>query len=208
MGEKSGIIRIGKHAVSCGSATDADFKTMLEGKKARVFYSDPPWSDGNLKYWSTLCKKQAGNEVQAITYDTLLQTVHDIIVQHVDGYVFLEIGLKAKASVAGYLNSFLFNVIPIEVMYRSGSVMLPNILFSATTKPHYEPFKEDVAGMSGYPITKLCVGSVAVPGGIAIDPFCGMGYTAQAAIDCGMTFAGNELNRARLEKTIKRLNKI
>jgi hypothetical protein len=34
-----------------------------------------------------------------------------------------------------------------------------------------------------------------------------MGYTAQAAIDNGLAFRGNELNAKRLEKTVARLSK-
>ena len=34
---------------------------------------------------------------------------------------------------------------------------------------------------------------------------CGMGYTAQATVDRNMIFRGNELNKKRLDKTIKRL---
>ena len=43
--------------------------------------------------------------------------------------------------------------------------------------------------------------------GIGMDLCCGMGYTAQACIDNGLTFVGNELNKKRLGKTINRLNK-
>jgi predicted methyltransferase len=39
-----------------------------------------------------------------------------------------------------------------------------------------------------------------------LDPCCGMGYTAQIAIDNGMYFYGNELNAKRLQKTINRFN--
>ena len=43
--------------------------------------------------------------------------------------------------------------------------------------------------------------------GICLDPMCGMGFTAQASINRGMSFYGNELNKKRLEKTILRLKK-
>jgi len=36
---------------------------------------------------------------------------------------------------------------------------------------------------------------------------CGMGYTAQATVDRGISFRGNELNKKRLDKTIARLSK-
>jgi predicted methyltransferase len=43
--------------------------------------------------------------------------------------------------------------------------------------------------------------------GIVLDPMCGMGYTAQAAIKYGLAFRGNELNSVRLQKTIDRLHR-
>jgi len=40
-----------------------------------------------------------------------------------------------------------------------------------------------------------------------MDLCCGMGYTAQACVDNGLSFVGNEFNMARLQKTINRLRK-
>ena len=40
-----------------------------------------------------------------------------------------------------------------------------------------------------------------------MDLCCGMGYTAQACIDNGLKFIGNELNEKRLGKTIGRLQR-
>jgi len=42
---------------------------------------------------------------------------------------------------------------------------------------------------------------------IVLDPMCGMGYTAQATVDRGICFYGNELNEKRLGKTVKRLER-
>jgi DNA modification methylase len=44
-------------------------------------------------------------------------------------------------------------------------------------------------------------------GDICFDPMCGMGFTAQAAMKNRMQFRGNELNKARLNKTIKKLER-
>ncbi len=200
----SEIIKVGRHTVSCGSVADADLGAMLAGQKARVLYSDPPWSDGNLKFWATLCRKQSGKSVQAITYEDLLQRFRQVVQSHTDGYVFLEVGVKQADMVGNLLGAFLQNIRRHRVFYRGGKTMFPNIVFSANT-PGHPAFDTDLAGMSGYAIPKLCVRKVAISGGIVLDPFCGMGYSGQAAIDSGMIFVGNELNRHRLNKTIKRL---
>jgi len=55
-------------------------------------------------------------------------------------------------------------------------------------------------------LVKYIFNYLEVPqGGICLDPMCGMGFTAQAAVNRGMRFFGNELNLKRLEKTKVRL---
>ena len=51
-----------KHSLLNKSIETIDFHNWLKDKKAYVFYSDPPWSDGNLKYWATLNNRQTGNK--------------------------------------------------------------------------------------------------------------------------------------------------
>ena len=62
-----------------------------------------------------------------------------------------------------------------------------------------------VRRLRGKDLPILAVAPFAVPGGIILDPMCGMGYTAEAAKSNRMRFRGNELNQHRLDKTIARL---
>ena len=50
-------IKIGKHTVSNEDVQHVDFNKLLEGSKAHILYTDPPWGDGNMKYWCTLNKR-------------------------------------------------------------------------------------------------------------------------------------------------------
>ena len=47
-------IKIGKHTVSNEDVQNVDFNKLLNGEKAHILYTDPPWGDGNMKYWCTL----------------------------------------------------------------------------------------------------------------------------------------------------------
>ena len=53
--------KIGKHTINCQTINEVNFNTLLEGRKANILYSDPPWGDGNLKFWATMNKKQTNN---------------------------------------------------------------------------------------------------------------------------------------------------
>ena len=100
----------------------------------------------------------------------------------------------------------------IDITY-SGGLPLHLHVFARPNNPIPAGYQEGVAGTTGYtgvkaafePIAKLVKASN--PRAIALDPCCGMGYTAQASIDFGLSFRGNELNEKRLGKTIARLEK-
>ena len=63
-------------------------------------------------------------------------------------------------------------------------------------------------GLKGYKLVdKIFKIYCPIDAQIILDPMCGMGYTAQATVDRGISFRGNELNKKRLDKTIKRLSK-
>ncbi len=46
-------IIIGKHTVSNEDVQAVNFSELLGGEKAHILYTDPPWGDGNMKYWCT-----------------------------------------------------------------------------------------------------------------------------------------------------------
>jgi DNA modification methylase len=193
---------INNHRVENLSIELVDFDKLMNGEKALIFYSDPPWNDGNLKYWNTMKKKADGiNYDKVLTYEELLNIIIKIIKNHVDGYVFLEVGNNQLDLVLKKLNRILFNIKVFTCRYGSG--LTNKIIFGGTNKNY--TFNEDINGMKGYEIPYKCVKSVGKENKIVLDPCCGMGYSAQAAVDNNMRFYGNEFNSQRLNKTIKRL---
>lgn len=196
---------IGDHKVTNGSIESPEIDAMLAGEQVDILYSDPPWGDGNLKYWATMNKKMTGQEVAPISYDALLARIRGLVETYVRGHVFIETGLRWEDSIVEEMSGYLSGVRAYHLEYKSGSRTLTNVLVHGTNA-ECAPFTIDPTGGSGYANVKRVVENVAVPGGIILDPCCGMGYTAQAAVDTGMRFRGNELNAKRLAKTIKRLS--
>tara|TARA_R110000737_G_scaffold166014_1_gene193262 strand:+ start:891 stop:1076 length:186 start_codon:yes stop_codon:yes gene_type:complete len=53
------IYKIGEHTVRHGDIhNEIEINELTQNIKANIFYSDPPWGSGNLKYWDTMNKKQ------------------------------------------------------------------------------------------------------------------------------------------------------
>lgn len=201
------IKKIGPHTITCASIENPIVDLMLQGhgRKVRVLYSDPPWGDGNLKYWATQNRKMTGAVFTPLTYDALVNRILDLTQKYVQGHIFIETGLRwEKMLMDSFAKAGLLNVQSHRMEYASGSKMLVNVAVSASNIPS-TPFGQlpDVAAIDY--IAEVIRATGAVPGSLVLDPCCGMGYTAAAAIKTGMVFAGNEFNSVRLAKTIKRL---
>jgi len=191
---------IGKHTLECKPIESLDFKTLLGGRKANILYSDPPWGDGNLKYWTTINEKQTGKKFSPLDYNTLLGIFRDLIKNNVDGYCFIECSFKDLDLLEERFKGILFNVKKFAVEYQGGT---NGILFGGTS-PNYA-FNIDLTGMSGFKMVDLCIKEC--PGEIVIDPCCGFGWTARAAVKNGRTFVGNEFNSERIQRTMTELLK-
>lgn len=204
---------IGRHIVLCGSVMQPELDAVLADRRVSVFYSDPPW--GNLRYWATINKRMTGEEVAPITEGEMLGRIEELIARYVDGYVFVEYGLKGVPMVHDRLKALPgFEGWQIHsTAYQSGSKTLPCAMVSGW-RVGKQPLPEIVLGpdLPQIQLSARCVrASGAGPNSVVLDPFCGMGWTARAAVAVGADFVGNELNSARLAKTIaflKAYNKV
>lgn len=196
------VMQIGTHRITNASIEDPVVDQMLQGRVVKVMYSDPPWGDGNLKYWVTINKKMTGATFQPLTYERLIERLINLARKYVRGCVFLETGVRWEAMLCDRLKSAGFHdVHPYRTTYANN---LPQSLVASSTLENVSPR----ITMSDYaPVPALCniVKGKVTPGDTILDPCCGMGFTAQAAINLGLRFCGNEFNAARLAKTIRRL---
>ena len=198
-----------KHRLSQRSIEKVDMNYLLEGKKANVFYSDPPWSDGNLRYWNTMRNKNTGTtETNVLSLKEMTNKVRDIIRNNVDGYVILETGNKAIDFQVEILKPVVHNIQIFDVFYKSGSVWKPNKILVSVTNPKYK-FNLDLTGIKcdGFVLPDLILNHVAKEGDLVIDPFMGLCNTGMASIKNGMVFAGNEFNSSRYDKALKSLTR-
>ena len=201
-------IEIGKHIVSNEDVQNVDFNKLLEGSKAHILYTDPPWGDGNMKYWCTLNKRHTGQEIEAMSYKTLIKIIKDMIKNHVDGYVFLETGNQWLDETLEDIKDVIYNQKVYSLRYKSGSKLLTNPVIVGTTNPNLVlPNLDALEGAIDEDSLKIAIPLLAKEGAILLDPTCGMGNSARSAIQNKMRFVGNEFNSKRLEKTIKSLKK-
>ncbi len=204
------IKNIHKHRVQCSDIMNG-IDLLMGEQKADFVYSDPPWGQGNLKYWQTINKRHTGKAPNEIDYEKFLPHFFDILRRYAKDICVVEYGIRWRddilkiASQSGFQSMGIFEslygstkLLPLDIhiLSKSGRVKIP------------DSFSDCCLDLRGLPLVKYIMDSLAPPDAeIILDPMCGMGYTAQAAVDKGLTFYGNELNETRLDKTIKRLEK-
>lgn len=203
------IYNIKNHKVQNADIMQGIDNLMLN-EKADFIYSDPPWGQGNLKYWQTMNVKMNNAKRNDPDYNDFLNNFFNIISKFSTDKVVIEYGQKWREDLINLSNKY--NFIHNEVVvgyYRAGAKMLPLDFHFLSKKQKYnlnEDIRNKIETLSGYKVVNAifdfwCPESAK----IILDPMCGMGYTAQATVDRNMIFRGNELNKKRLDKTIKRL---
>lgn len=190
---------------------------LMQGDRAAIMYSDPPWGEGNLKFWVTYNRKVTGQEVQAATLPAFLDQIFGIARRFVDLYLLIEYGvrwrddIRSRGEGAGFVHHGI-----VDLLYRGGGkaekglLPLDLHLFARPGVKYPNGYAGPVTRTVGYKTLQAAIPPLAMAAGegaIILDPCCGMGYTAQSAIDNGLAFRGNELNAVRLAKTIARLEK-
>lgn len=204
------ITKIGKDVVMHSDIMLSNIQDVLQGQKVDMMYSDPPWGTGNLNYWQTMNKKMTGAKKNEVDLDAFLRKIFSIAKDNVKGIVFIEYGIQWRDDIKKMAKQYgLVDNGTIRLQYKSGSKLLPLDLHLFSKKPITIPqsYIKAVTDTYGYNTLKQAMTPFAKEGGTILDACCGMGYTAQLAIDTGMTFYGNELNAKRLQKTINRLEK-
>ena len=203
------IETIGPHRVKHGDLMEG-IDDLMQGDKVDIFYSDPPWGDGNLKYWQTINSKMNGVPYKTINFDEFLNAVFSCMVKYCVGISFIEYGIRWEEKIRGLASQYnLKHNGIIDIKYRGGSKFLPLHLHILSKDKLTLPvgYIDLVKGTTGMGTLRAAVTPFAKEGFKILDPCCGKGYTAQIALETGMVFRGNEINEKRLAETIKRLLK-
>lgn len=196
------VTDVGAHRVVVGDVMHGAVVHAMRDDLADVVYSDPPWGEGNLRYWRT----HAGDPARP-RWDLFVAawTASVARVARPGAPVFVEMGLQWADGFADALARVGIVVTRRwTVLYRSGARLLPNALLYAgpPLRADFDPSALDAAALP-----RACVAEVAVADGIVLDPCCGKGFTARAAVAAGMRFRGVELNPKRAEVTLAWLRK-
>ena len=199
--------RIHGHTVRHGDILDENIKNLTTPKSIDLYYSDPPWSSGNLKYWQTINKKQNRDAEFSKTTDedVFLARLMDLVDHYAKDLVVLEYSKKYEAlEKAIKAKGFHISCIAASVYNHQN---LKHVIVFAGRKPRSLAIElHRYKGLTLVNHIFSCLEPLLPEDATVMDLCCGMGYTAKAAIKRGWTFVGNEINKNRLQKTIKALN--
>ena len=205
------IFNIGPHKVQCQDIM-LGLSSLMLNDMADFVYSDPPWGQGNLKYWQTINKRHTGIEVNDIQYNDFLPRFFHILKTYVKDVAVIEYGKKWRDDIKFMVSFYGFKHHGCcESLYKSGSKLYPLDIHLISKSGDHCMTNDFINGcyeLRGLKLVKHAFEYYCPPNAkIVLDPMCGMGYTAQAAKDMGLIFRGNDLNQKRLNKTIERLKK-
>lgn len=202
---------IGPHRVKHGNVMDG-LDDLMRGEKATIFYSDPPWGEGNLRYWATANRKATGADVQQPPLAAFLHQILSLATKHTTHVALIEYGIRWEAQLKTLAAEHgLQHLGMTTTRYATGGRFMP-LHFHAFRPPGSTftlptGYLDSMTDTHSYASTRTAITGLVAAGltGILLDPCCGLGLQARACVETGLTFRGNELNATRLASTIKRL---
>ncbi len=208
------IVSVGGHLFGCGDIEAGDLDGFVEWLvdndcSPEMVYTDPPWSDGNCKYWRTMAK--APPSIEAAPHKELIRNIFNAIQAFGSDVVFMEQSFHEdlswvvmEAESAGYVRLGQWTV-----SYGSKGTPRPNelILFAIPKMSGIER-GFDPSGLHNNEMTELAFEHFAVRGETVFDPCVGLGTTARMAHKYDMRCVGFELDPNRLARTIALMAKL
>lgn len=196
----STLYNLGNHRLALGDVERGAVADVMGADRAAIVYSDPPWGEGNLRYWRTA----AGDAARPRWEDFRERWCDAVAAVLASGAsVFVEMGERWADGFATALSDVGI-VVTRRWTVQYGHPSRPNVLLYAgpLLLADFDP-----SALNGAALPRACVAAVARPGGIVLDPCCGKGFTARAAVAAGMHFRGVELNAKRLGVTMEWLRR-
>lgn len=198
------ITEIGAHRVKHGDLMDG-ISDLMAGDVADFVYTDPPWGPAHLKFFQNKNTKDTGAPPKEIDYGEFLETLFSTISKHSKKIAAVEYGQRWREEVISAAGRHgLTHRGTALSHYGSPSRPLDIHLFAPEeTGLSVTPgFQTDLEGKKGFATVDVCFEHFAPSSGIVLDPCCGTGFTAKAAVKYGLGFRGLEINSLRLFKTI------
>lgn len=197
MGE---ILTFGLHRLSQGNLLGPHLDRLAAGG-VDILYSDPPWNAAVLRKFQAMAEREAGRPVEQALYGELCERLADLIARYVRRFAFLECSRLDKDLMLDAVRSVTVAQAVHETVYgQTGRARLIAASVSGEPLPALA-----VGALKGQAFVDYVLGTVARPGAVVLDPCCGEGITARAALAHGMTFYGNELTQAKVDVLARRL---
>jgi len=179
-----------QHRFTHGTILDAPLRLMLKNETTDILYSSPPWDDAKVRQYSH----------NRLDWPRFFDLLTSLIHNHVDGWVFLEIGLHTSDQGAERLSEVCKDVHVFATSYGTRANPTPSRLLVGNTNQSaagWRPHKLWLQGRLAQPLG--CIGSIAKPGQVLLDPACTNVYTAQSARRLGLVFYGSDHNALRAQ---------
>lgn len=173
-------------------------EAVCKGRKVDIIYTDPPWGDSYLKQFATATYKATGIRPEQPTFAAMLERLRDVVSLTNPRAVAVEMSERTEQQLRDVMRPVIGEPLTLQVRY--GAKALPSSLCVWGVSRGIQ--NAGVVTLQGASLPRRAVEVLADPGETVLDPFCGAGYTARAAIARGCLFLGVELNQARADKTL------
>ena len=189
------VREIGPHRLSNRSLERVDYEQLTDGRTVSLLKTDPPWNEELMDYYSDLQQEQSPEPViGTLSYTEMLSVLCDIAEEVVDGYVHVTTQADDPTTYA-LLDKRLHNLQQQKISYRDYDAGV----YIGATDPAYPPI-ERIGLVRGLDAAKAFVRASTEPGEIVLDPMCGKGHYAEAAITEDRVFVGNDFNTSRIDE--------
>ena len=95
-----------KHFLTTGNISETNIDAVLKKNFPEGIdfcYTDPPWGNGNLKYWNTMLGKNTSQTTDQLDQENLEDRVVNLISEHVNNYAFIVYGIREAKSIMSKL---------------------------------------------------------------------------------------------------------
>lgn len=170
-----------------------------------LYYTDPPWNNGNVKMFYTMLKKQTGLQKQPPPVSDLIGSVLRIAENKLskNGVLIIETTVHEKTAILECVKKTnLQDAGEYQNYYKMGGVIRPyecRVFVRNNPNDFAGKFK---GGMAGFDFLKSAIDLLAP--NTFLDTSAGLGLITGEAIKKSVPFVyGFELNSSRLQKAIK-----
>lgn len=191
------LYQCGDHLLACGDLLKGHFQEFFGNMDYHWIYGDPPWGQGNAKYWRT---RNNQRDVEA-RWGELMDR-------------WCDVSSRAKRGVFGEMGTRWEHELPARMLERGWEkVHQYTVTYSAQRLPcllqvflprgqNWIPYDPEQEMLHAFPVVQRAFLNMQ-PGETVADPCMGLGNTLRAGHERGMKVIGTELNPERLAHCLK-----